>query len=313
MATDRSPDDPSPFRAGTRVLELFAGIGGLSAASPAARIVAAVEIDRTANAVYRLNHPHPVATAEIAALPPAWFAERQADVWWMSPPCTPFTRRGQQRDLADPRNRALLHLIDVVQTVRPESIVLENVVGFEASQTFQRIEQAWSGAGYRIAWRQLCPSMLGWPNRRPRIYLLASLQDLPGWQPLSGSTMSLRQLLGPLEPPGEERVALRLAPDLASQYLHALDRVDPDDPEAVTACFTRAYGRSIVRSGSYLMETGGGESLRRFSPREVAVLLGFPDTFRWPAGMPRERQWQLLGNSLSLPAVRYVLQHCPGC
>jgi len=98
---------------------------------------------------------------------------------------------------------------------------------------------------------------------------------------------------------------LRLDPRLADRYRHALDVVDPTDPKAVAACFTSAYGRSPVRSGSYLPAEGGG--LRRFSPSEILRLLGFPEGFSLPPEMPPERAWPLVGNSLSVPAVRYVL------
>jgi hypothetical protein len=86
----------------------------------------------------------------------------------------------------------------------------------------------------------------------------------------------------------------------------------------LTACFTSAYGRSPVRSGSYLAlapraECTGDDPppLRRFSPAEVLRLLGFPAAFRLPPELPRDAAWHLAGNSLSLPAVRAVLAAVP--
>ena len=58
-----------------------------------------------------------------------------------------------------------------------------------------------------------------------------------------------------------------------------IDRCDPK-LERATACFGSSYGRSLLNSGSYLQLPAGG--YRRFSPREVANLLGFPPSFKVP-------------------------------
>jgi len=85
--------------------------------------------------------------------------------------------------------------------------------------------------------------------------------------------------------------------------------VDAAQPGACAACFTSAYGRSVVRSGSYLATPTG---LRRFSPQEILRLLDFPDTYRLPPGLPLRAAWPLVGNSLSVRAVRWVLSAMPG-
>jgi hypothetical protein len=94
---------------------------------------------------------------------------------------------------------------------------------------------------------------------------------------------------------------------LLQQYRGALDVKDPDNQEAIAACFTSSYGKSIVRSGSYLV-TGAGT--RRFTPREILRLLGFPEHYRLPPNLSLRRGWSLAGNSLSV-AVRQMLSVLP--
>ncbi|MCB1054348.1 MAG: DNA cytosine methyltransferase [Acidobacteria bacterium] len=291
-----------------RVLELFSGIGGCAAAlaelAPGGHhVAAAIDISSLALGVYRHNFPdHTIVAKSLESLPAAEMARFDADLWWLSPPCQPYTRRGRGRDDQDPRARPLLALIEHVATLRPRYLALENVPGFETSRCHARLLETLGGAAYDVREGLLCPSELGWPNRRRRYYLLAARGPLQApWPPLPAP--SLAELLDAVPEPG-----LEFAPDLVARYRHALSRVRPTDPTAVTACFTAAYGRSPVRSGSYL-ETEGG--LRRFSPREVLALLGFPESFRWPADLPREAAWRLAGNSLSLPAVRRVLAQIP--
>jgi len=299
-----------------RVLELFAGIGGFAASVPHLEIVEAVDIDQTARYVYSANFKHHYSTKEIASLPLDWFSRLNCDVWWMSPPCTPFTQRGVQRDLDDTRSVAIKHLIQVAAVRRPSLICLENVVGFESSQAYAMLQDKWTKSGYQIQTYTFCPSILGWPNRRPRVYCIASQRDLPRLpsQP-AVEAIPLSQFIDSNISP-ETHPTLWLDSRTVERYFDAMDRVaiandtaiaNPNQP-LMTACFASSYGKAVVRSGSYL-ETQWG--YRRFSPREVARLLGFSDAFRLPESISIERQWHLLGNSLSLPAVRHVLSVTP--
>ncbi len=297
------PPPPSGARR-PRLLELYCGIGGCAAAlGSRAEVVAAVDINRDALAVYRRNFPHPVVARTIEALGAGELARWRADLWWLSPPCQPFTRRGLRRDDADPRSASLLHLIELLDQAPPAALALENVPGFAGSRTHARLRATLDRLGYRVAERLLCPSELGVPCRRRRFYLLASRRPL-------------------LEPPAERRARRPLAAyldrrpqpglwpaaELVDRYRHALDRVDPGDPAAVAACFTSAYGRSPVRSGSYLVTPRG---LRRFSPAEILRLLGFPAGYSLPPELPLATAWRLVGNSLSVDAVREVLAALP--
>jgi site-specific DNA-cytosine methylase len=310
------------------VLELFCGLGGCAETlrqqvPDRHRIAAAVDINHLALAAYRHNFPHhPVLQRSIQGLSAQALADFGADLWWLSPPCQPFTRRGRRLDDADPRAQPLLHLTDRIAEVRPPYLALENVPGFESSRCRQRLLAVLEDAGYTVRETLLCPSQLGWPNRRQRYYLLASrvseLSDIAGASGPPRPTRSLRSLLE-LEPMAARDPDLLVGPRLTSSYFHALHRVRGDDPAAVTACFTAAYGRSPVRSGSYLeleptaSSPGTLPPLRRFSPQEVLRLLGFGKSFDLPPDLSLANGWRLVGNSLSVPAVRHVLAAVPAC
>ena len=266
--------------------------------------MAAVDIDRSAREIYTENFKHPFLIKEISSIPIDWFSRMDAELWWMSPPCTPFTKRGFMRDLDDPRSVALKHLIHVVSAVRPTLVCLENVVGFESSKAFHHLHDQWTRVGYHIQTHTICPSNLGCPNRRPRVYCIASLDRLPDHlPPQSVESARISEFIDCNITP-ESDPSLWLERKTVDRYWRAMDRVALSDNAVVTACFAASYGKAIVRSGSYL-ETPSG--YRRFSPREVARFLGFANTFQLPCRISTERQWHLLGNSLSLPAVRHVL------
>lgn len=302
-----------------RVLELYCGIGGLAAAIEpactrgAAEVAAGVDINRNALEVYSANFRHPVTAALIESLSAERLAAFEADLWWASPPCQPFTRRGLGRDLDDPRAATFRELVQRVAAVRPRYFALENVAPFESSEARLLLVRALEDAGYaHIEQQVLCPSRLGMPNSRPRYYLLASRGgELAGAEVGAAGGAAARPRDRPLseflQPGLQDANGLLLDAEIARRYRHALHVVDARDPGAVTSCFTAAYGRSPVRSGSYLGTENGP---RRFSPAEVLRLLGFPSDFRLAAG-GREKSWRLAGNSLSIPAVRHVLSRIP--
>ena len=285
-----------------RCCEFYSGIGGFAAAAEQIgwQIVEALDINETAAQVYRGNFsltPRVCSIESAAEL----IADLKAELWWMSPPCQPFTVRGSQRDAQDPRTASFLWLLDQIPRCRPNYLALENVPGFGESQTADQLRRTLLNCGYRWIECLLCPTELGIPNRRRRFYLVASRKMTPRLQPCApgSSALHLRDFV--------DRVAnpkLLVEESLAARYREAIHVVSVDDAGATTSCFTRAYGRSPVRSGSYLRTSGG---LRRFSPAEILRLLGFPNSYQLPASLSLSAGWRLVGNSLSVPAVRHVL------
>jgi len=215
----------------------------------------------------------------------------------MSPPCAPHGVRGAQRDLDDARSAAFQRVLQGIELCGPRAIALENVPYFRDSRAHDALRAVLASSGYRFVHEdEICPTALGVPGIRRRFYLAASREPLQ-LSPAPVRRVPLPSLIG------EWRDELDLPSDVRERFLDALHVVDADDPEATAACFTRAYGTSPVYVGSYLRQNG---RLRRFAPEEIARLHGLPAPFDF-AGLPLKRSWQLVGNGLSTPVVRWVL------
>lgn len=291
-----------------QALELFAGMGGFAAAT-VGRIQSAKAIDISAAAreVYQLNLGE---TYDLRSIESLRSSDLEGyDLWWMSPPCQPFTRRGRGLDDRDARSQALLNLIEQLSPVRPARLAMENVPEFADSRCAARLRLMLQRSGYH--WREgvLCPTQFGIPNRRQRFYLVASRVEPVA--PIAAPVMFQWRPLGQWLDAWQDE--LRVDERQLQQYRNAMDILNIGDlgtpgvdgePRPVSSCFTAAYGRSPVRSGSYLREPLG---VRYFSVTEVARLMGWGNGLRWPTEFNKRLCWKLLGNGLSLPVVRYVL------
>ncbi|KAK5849713.1 hypothetical protein PBY51_014025 [Eleginops maclovinus] len=368
-----------------RVLELYSGIGGMHYALKEsgihAEVVAAIDINTTANEIYTHNYPDtPLWNKTIEGITLEDFNKLSFDMILMSPPCQPFTRIGLQGDIADPRTKSFLYILDLLPRLcrLPRYILLENVKGFETSSARDRLVKTLIECGYTFQEVMVSPTSVGIPNSRLRYFLIAriSTENLsiqsskildafpyPAEQPtvLSPGTdtcqpeeevqegrvlykletttdaqrkmsqnndMSLRLIQDFLEPQIDMEQYL-LSPKTLLRYALLLDIVRPTCRRSV--CFTKGYGRYVEGTGSVLqgsVETGMESvftgldqcsedeklqrllklKLRYFTPREVANLMGFPQSFTFPKKTTTKQQYRVLGNSLNVVVVTRLLQ-----
>jgi len=287
-----------------RILELFSGIGGWRfALGPLGQVVAAYDISPAANATYEHNHGERPLARELVSVPAQKLAAHGADTWLLSPPCQPFCRMGNKQGLEDRRSSAFLRLMKLFETAPPDFFVLENVEGFLDSDAHALLLERFRHHGFHRLEYRLCPTQFGIPNQRPRVFIV-------------GSRSPLSERLPPRIPPGpvapfldpEEDASLYLEPGPLGKHWAGLDLVTPESCR--TACFIGGYGQRFVGSGSFLKTPQG---VRRFSTTEVARLLGLPASFRFPEELPRDKRYKLLGNGLSIPVARWVLEAFKEC
>lgn len=280
-----------------RVLELFSGIGGVTEALGVPACLA-VDHDEAAADTYRAIHSESVLRKNLHYVKPGWFEPYRDCMWWMSPPCQPYTIRGQQRDLDDPRSAAFQRVTEAVGVLCPPMLVVENVPWFAGSRGEALLVSTLEERGYAWHAEVMCPTDLGLRAERRRYYLVASRSELQQPRRPRVRPSRIQDWIGPQN---EDY----LVPDhLLERFEDALHVVDADDPEAIAACFTGAYGRSPVYAGSYLRQNG---RIRWFTPYEVARSLGWERRIAFPTTVSRAKQYKLVGNSLSLPAVRYQI------
>ncbi|MEV0106233.1 DNA cytosine methyltransferase [Nocardia sp. NPDC050799] len=168
-----------------RVLDLFAGAGGLTAglhqSDDRFATVRAVEMDLAAAATYRTTFGDLVYPGRIED----WLKDEEVpavDVVVGGPPCQGFSTLGKQ-DADDTRNRMWLHYAQTVQRAQPRMFVLENVPQFLASPEFALFQRATRKGGrladYTFETFVLNSADYGSPQARKRTVVIGRHRDLP--------------------------------------------------------------------------------------------------------------------------------------
>ncbi|KAK6116862.1 hypothetical protein DH2020_049392 [Rehmannia glutinosa] len=167
-----------------RVLEFYSGIGGLRyslmKAGVDAVIVEAFDINDLANDVYEHNFGHRPHQGNIQTLSAVDLDNYEADVWLLSPPCQPYTRQGLQKGSSDARASSFLKILELIpESSRPPLMLfVENVVGFETSDTHAKMITMLRGNHFDTQEFILSPLQFGIPYSRPRYFCLAKRKPL---------------------------------------------------------------------------------------------------------------------------------------
>jgi DNA (cytosine-5)-methyltransferase 1 len=156
---------------GPRVIELFAGCGGMALGFKDAgfRTVLANEWDKDACDSLRANVTDRVlncAIQEIEKFP-------EADVVAGGPPCQGFSNLGE-RVPCDPRNQLWRHYFRCVEHVQPKIFVLENVPPLLKSAEYAEMRRLAQNLGYKIEGRVLNAADYGVPQTRKRAIVIGS-------------------------------------------------------------------------------------------------------------------------------------------
>ena len=191
------------------VADLFCGAGGISLGfhKEGFRVVMAVDNDAQILETYRLNHPwveecnvlcddlRSLTNKRIRAL----VGQQKIDVLVAGVPCQGYSRVGYRTkpDLSkeikyepenDPRNLLFREVIRVARLLGPQSILLENVPDMRSAnvthygldrKVIELLERRLGGMGYHTATVCLDATDFGIPQKRKRLFFVASKRKLP--------------------------------------------------------------------------------------------------------------------------------------
>ena len=279
----------------TRVLDLFAGCGGLALGFEAQGFeTLGFEQDADACETYRRNLKG--ECRQLTLTPETQFPKADAIIG--GPPCQPFSVGGHQMGLTDSRDGFPI-FISAVKQVQPEIWVFENVRGVLYSNRwyFDQILTALKALNYVIEVRLLNAVNYGIPQNRERVIVVGHRGEFQFFDEetnrvTAGTALGESMRHAPpeskfLTPSMDEYVAKY---ERASFCIRPRD-LYPDQPARTVTCRNLAGATGDM----HRIRLPDGRR-RRLFVREAARLQSFPDWFEFSGG--ETSQFNQIGNAV---------------
>lgn len=301
-------------------VDLFCGVGGMSygLASAGIDVVAGIDMDGSCRFPFEANL---AGAEFIESDVKGITSERLAGLWPEGAtrllagcaPCQPFSSyRKNVNQQNDSRWLLLLEFGRLIRETRPDLVTTENVHRIKGKAVFGEFVDMLEGLGYSVDSAVRNCVDYGIAQNRRRMVLVASLIGdavVPKGDHSENAPKTVRQAISHLpaiESGGMDEVdPMHRSPAMSEINLQRMEASKPggtwhDWPEDLRlpchrrpkgAKFVNAYGRMRWDKPSptittYFYNFGAGrfghpEQHRSISPREAAILQGFPDTYRF--------------------------------
>lgn len=179
-------------------IDLFAGAGGMGLGFKWAgwRPIVANELEPQFVATYKRN-VHDLAIAGSitdsdvvdAVVAAAVESRRTGEPLWVlgGPPCQGFSTAGRRRTMEDPRNHLVWNYVRVLERIKPDGFVFENVTGLlnmNGGAVFEAVQRAFAEVMPSIVGTVVAADDYAIPQRRRRVLLVGrNSATLSPWSP----------------------------------------------------------------------------------------------------------------------------------
>lgn len=165
-----------------RVASFFSGIGGFDLGLERAgmKISFQCEINSFSRLILRKHWPHVYLHDDISTLEAELIPE--CDLWCAGFPCqdVSLANQGKRQGLKGERSGLFFKFAELIERKRPTWVLMENVPGLLNSQggkDFSTLISKLDEFGYGVAWRVLDAKFFGTPQRRRRVFIVASYRS----------------------------------------------------------------------------------------------------------------------------------------
>lgn len=287
----------------TKVLDLFAGCGGLSLGFEAAGYeTIGYEFEEAAVATYNKNLKGICHLQKLDV----GFKYPEADIVIGGPPCQPFSVFGNQKGMEDARDGFPI-FIDAIKQLQPKVLMFENVrnLAYSHKWYFDLIKNELSKLGYIIEFRCLNAVNYGVPQNRERMIVVGHKSSF-NYPIVHKNKVTVGEAIGDLiDTIKDESKILTPRQD---EYIAVYERKSscvnprdlyPDKPARTLTCRNLAGCTSDMQR----VRLKDGRR-RRLVVREAARLQSFPDWFEFTG--TEAKQFNQIGNAVP-PLLAYQL------
>lgn len=300
-----------------RIIDLFAGIGGIRLGFEANGCVSVFssEWDKNAAITYEANFGE-VPAGDITKIETKDIPD--FDILLAGFPCQPFSIIGRKQGFSHETQGTLFFDVErIIKDKKPKAFLLENVrnlTAHDGGRTFSVIKEHLEALGYTLHTKVMNARDFGVPHNRQRILIVGfrdDVQDFAFPEPLPPSKQkSLEDILEPESTIAEKYYVKDRIKDSRNERM----KVHIDRPfishENMSGSVTPRKYSSALRAGAsanYILINNE----RRPTEREMLRLQGFPDTYK--IVLPYSAIKKQTGNSVCVPLMTAVAREMVKC
>lgn len=298
-------------------VSLFAGVGGFDLGLERAGhvCVGQVEIDRKCLEVLEKHWPNVPKHNDVVTAK-EWANEIEligkVDLVVGGFPCQDVSVAGKRAGLAGKRTGLFFDALSFATHVKAKTIILENVPGLLSSnqgRDFGVVLSSLADAGYsNIEWRVLNSQFFGVPQRRRRVFIVASL----GNERFREVLIERESSRGNSQTVGKKReTTTRDSKERSEEYHRKINTfvkakraqsVDDDENwiEGKVTPTLNAFDVGDTRTTTAIIE----KAVRRLTPTECERLQGFPDN--WTVEQADSNRYKQMGNAVTVNVVEWI-------
>lgn len=222
-------------------------------------------------------------------------------------PCQPFSIIGLGKGFNDTRGTLFFDIARILKEKKPKAFVLENVkrlVGHNGGKTFATIMNVLKDLGYYVDYKVLNALDCGLPQKRERVVIVGSTKPFNmKWPEKIADGKTLKDIL-------ETDVPKKyFASDTIINKRKAMHKSDYElsvwHENKAGNISSYPYSCALRAGASYNYLLVNGE--RRFTPRELLRLQGFPDSFKIVVNDSQIRKQT--GNAVPVDLISCVLDN----
>lgn len=285
-----------------RTIDLFSGCGGLSLGFQTAGFEVVAAFDNWAPAIklYKANFEHPIIPKDLSEIEDyGIFNLFEPACIIGGPPCQDFSSAGK-RDENLGRGDLTIAFAKIVEAIRPEWFVMENVERIVKTQKLKEATRIFKKAGYGLTSQVLDASLCGVPQTRKRFFLVGHTESGDGF-------LEPYLLKNQRKKPMTVRDFFGDSLDVEYYYRHPRSYqrrgiYSVDEPSATIRGVNRPVPKGYKSHPNDACEIT--PTLRPLTTLERSLIQTFPHDFKW-IGTKTEQE-QMIGNAVPVNLATFV-------
>lgn len=311
-----------------KTVSLFAGCGGTDVGMQGnfeflgnhykkndIKIVYANDFEKTACQIYEKNFDHKIDCQDIRTVSDL----PDHDLLTAGFPCQSFSILAQnppRLGYKDERGKLFFEVVRFLKDKQPKYFICENVKGIlcvDKGKTFPLIIKELEKAGYRVQHQVLNSADYGVPQKRNRVFIVGVRKDIPlsyNFPKPTKKESDYAKLKSVIDNKvcdkyffSEKAVNGMRASNRKSKSIMNKGRAQNIDEPCNTV--TAHLAKVSLNGTDPVLKIK--DRYRRFTPREVARIQGFPETYKW-CGSTDASVYKAMGNAISPVVMWNVVQ-----